>query len=179
MNRLITEGLDYHDLKGQIEPTVSVDEYASKMGKDSDIVTLAFIVKSKEAGNDLSAFFEKGYTYVLDASLSTGEIVSGKWLLFVEMNRRSTVPERIIELLSDMETLTDISLKEWTISVNEEEYDADETVLKQVIICNPNRYKKEKEEELNEYRTMAGLQNQILYDSKDAELRDFVNKAGL
>ena len=38
-NRIINEGLDYMDMEHQIEPTVSVDEYAAKMGKDSDIVT--------------------------------------------------------------------------------------------------------------------------------------------
>ena len=49
MKTIINEGLDYHDLKGQMEPFVSVDEYAAKMGKDKDVVTLAFIIKSKEA----------------------------------------------------------------------------------------------------------------------------------
>jgi len=62
MKTIINEGLDYHDLKGQMEPFVSVDEYACKMGKDKDVVTLAFIINSKEAGKDLVSWFEKDMT---------------------------------------------------------------------------------------------------------------------
>jgi hypothetical protein len=72
------------------------------MGKDSEIVTLAFTVKSEAAGNDLSDWFERGYDWVLDAQVSEGEIKPGQYLVFVEMNRRSSVPKRIIELLEDL-----------------------------------------------------------------------------
>jgi len=176
----IFEGLDYHDMEGQVEPTLTVDEYAAKMGKDSDIVTLAFVVRSKNAGNDLVEWFEKGYDYILDASLSTGEIESGKWLLFVELNRRSTVPERIVELINDLKTLTNLKLSDWTIRIDEEDYEPEEQILKQVIICNPNEYKieQEKEKELNEMRSIAGLSNKIIY-AKDNEIKDFISKAGL
>ena len=136
----ITEGLDFHDMENQVMPNLSVDEYAAKMGKDSDIVTLAFTVKSEAVGNDLVDWFERGYDWVLDASVSEGEIEVGKYLVFVEMNRRSTVPARIVELLKDLKTLTNIKLTEWTVQVDDEEYDADEEILKQVIICNPNKY---------------------------------------
>lgn len=176
----IFEGLDYHDMEGQVEPTLTVDEYAAKMGKDNDIVTLAFVVRSKDAGNDLVEWFEKGYDYILDASLSTGEIESGKWLIFVELNRRSTVPERIVELINDLKTLTNLKLSDWTIRVDEEDYEPEEQILKQVIICNPNEYKieQEKEKELNEMRSIAGLSNKIIY-AKDNEIKDFISKAGL
>jgi len=100
--RIINEGLDYLDMVDQIEPTVSVDEYSAKMGKDSDIVTLAFTVKSEAAGNDLVDWFERGYDWVLDASLSEGELSPGKYLVFVEMKRRTKVPERIVELIEDL-----------------------------------------------------------------------------
>ena len=167
-------------MEGQVEPTLTVDEYAAKMGKDSDIVTLAFVVRSKNAGNDLVEWFEKGYDYILDASLSTGEIESGKWLLFVELNRRSTVPERIVELINDLKTLTNLKLSDWTIRIDEEDYEPEEQILKQVIICNPNEYKieQEKEKELNEMRSIAGLSNKIIY-AKDNEIKDFISKAGL
>jgi hypothetical protein len=92
----LTEGLDFHAMEGQVIPLVTVDEYAAKMGKDSDIVTLSFIVKSEAAGNDLVDWFERGYDWVLDASLSEGEVEPNRWLVFVEMNRRSTVPNIII-----------------------------------------------------------------------------------
>ncbi len=171
-NKLITEGLDFHDMEGQLIPTVTVDEYSAKMGEDRDIVTLAFVVKSEAAGNDLADWFEGGYDYVLDAQVSEGELEANRWLVFVEMNRRSTVPSRIVELLTDLKTLTNIKVKDWAIKVNEEDHEPDEQILKQVIICNPNVYKVEKEEEdkLNEMREIAGLGAKKIYqDDNDTK----------
>ena len=130
IKQIISEGLDYGDLAGMIEPNVSVDEYAAKMGKDSDIVTLAFIVNSEAAGDDLVNWFERGYEWVLDASLSDGQLEPGKYLVFVELKRRSKTPERIIELLSDLKTLTNMKLSDWTVTIDDEEYEADEDELK-------------------------------------------------
>lgn len=170
----IIEGLDYHDLEGQMVPIVSVDEYEAKMGKNRDIVTLSFIVKDDRAGKDLVSWFERGYDFVLDASLSKGEVTTGKWLVFVELKRRIRIPERIVQLLSDLTTLTNLQVNDWTVKVDDEEYDADVDILKQIIICNPHRYEKvkqdeEKDKELNEMRQIAGLEipkiNVLLDDS--------------
>lgn len=180
-NAILKEGLDHLDMENQVIPTVSVDEYVAKMGANKDIVTLAFIVKSQEVGKDLVEWFENGYDYVLDASTSSGELEPYRWLVFVEMSRRSTVPSRIIEMLSDLKTLTNLKVTDWTIVVDEEEYEPDEHVLKQVMILNPNVYKEqEKEESLNEYRELAGLDHKPIFEQdKDKELKDYMNIAGL
>lgn len=177
----LNEGLDYHDMKGQIDPKVSVDEYAAKMGEDSQIVTLTFILKNKEAAKDLVSWLEIGYDYILDASVSDGEVEPGKWLVFVEMKRRSNVPEKIVQILKDLQTLTDRDVKEYVLKINDEEYDANEDVLKQVIILNPREYEREKgeDEELNEMRQIAGLPNKKVYTDIDMEIKDYMNKAGL
>jgi hypothetical protein len=167
--------------------TKIINEYAAHMGKNSEIVTLAFTVKGKQAGDDLCDWFERGYDFVLDAEVSEGEVLPGKFLVFVEMNRRTTVPERIIELIKDMETLTAMKLSEWTIIVDDEEYEADENVLKQVIIMSPHNYRVEEEveefeneAELNEMRDLAGLDVKALHaDKQDAELKAFKSIAGL
>lgn len=179
--RIINEGLDYLDMVDQIEPTVSVDEYSAKMGKDSDIVTLAFIVKSEAAGNDLVDWFERGYDWILDASISEGELSPGKYLVFVEMKRRTKVPERIVELIDDLETLTDLKATEWTVNIDEEEYDADEDLLKQKITISPHEYREENEDEteLNEMRHRAGLDTVNLHGEPDSELKAFISMAGL
>lgn len=168
-NKLLNEGLDYHDLKGQVEPKITVDEYAAKMGKDSEVVTVTFIVNGKLAANDLVTWLEMGYDFILDASVSTGEIEPGKYLVFAEMNRRTSVPERIVEVLKDLETLTDIPVKDYTVEINDETYDADEEVLKQVIELSPKEYRKNKdqEDELNEYRKLANMPNKNLYEDNE------------
>jgi hypothetical protein len=180
---ILNEGLDYHDLEGQMIPTVTVDEYAAHMGNDSEIVTLAFTIKSEAAGNDLVDWFERGYDFVLDAQVSEGEVKPGQFLVFVEMNRRSSVPKRIIELLDDLETLTAIPVKDWTIIVDEEEYSPEEEVLKQVITISPHDYREEvevEEEEINEMRERAGIEVKVIHaDKQDAEIKAFKSMAGL
>jgi len=179
-DKLLLEGLDYHDMIGQIEPKVTVDEYAAKMGKDSDIVTITFTVNSKLAGDDLVGWLERGYDYILDASISDGEIEPGKYLVFAEMNRRTTVPERIINILDDLQTLTDLKLTDWVVSVEDEEHDADSELLKQVMVLSPHEYKKdkEKEEELNEYRELSGLDVKKLYED-DEYIKRIKSMAGM
>jgi hypothetical protein len=180
----LNENLDYHDLAGQVISTLSVDEYSAKAGTDDEIVTLAFIVRGTQASQDITDWFERGYDWVLDAQVSEGEYVPGKNLVFVEMPRRTKSAERIIELLQDLETLTDIKLTEWTISVDGEEYDADVEVLKSVIISSPHDYREahpegEEEAELNEMREIAGIAHKDVYKEHDQTLKNFLAKAGL
>jgi len=168
--------LDYMDLEGQLTDKITIDEYAAKMGKDSDIVTLTFITHSKLAAQDLVTWFERGYDFVLDASVSEGEIEPGKWLVFVEMDRRTRVPERIATLLSDLETLTGLKPDEWTAEIDGDEYQASEEIMKEKMILNPNEYKMEKESDeisdesesdLNEMRLRAGLDVKTTYVEDD------------
>lgn len=184
MNKtILNEGLEYHDLVGQMLPIISVDEYAAHMGEDSEIVTLAFTVKCEAAGNDLVDWFERGYDWVLDAQVSEGEVKPGQYLVFVEMNRRTSVPKRIIELIDDLETLTDLPVKDWTIIVDEEEHSPEEDILKQVITISPHDYREEvevEEEEINEMRERAGLEVKPIHAEKqDADIKAFKAMAGL
>lgn len=176
----LNEGLDYHDMKNMIENIVSVDEYAARMGDDNEVVTVTFIVNNKSAAEDLVSWLELGYDYILDASVSEGELEPNKWLVFVEMKRRSNVPNKIIEILQDLETLTDLKLNDWEVKIDDHTHDANVDVLKQVIITNPKQYALEKgmEEELNEMRQIAGLSNKNIHDI-DEEIRKYIQNAGL
>jgi len=182
---ILNEGLDYLDMEGQLGDTVSVDEYSAKMGSDKDIVTLSFIVKSKLAAKDLVTWFERGYDWVLDASISDGELEPGKWLVFIEMDRRSKVPNRIITLLEDLETLTGLKLKDWSVDIEGDTYDADEEIIRQKMILNPNEYEEvkkteevEKEGELNEMRKRAGLETKLFYN-EDEYIKNLKAMAGM
>ena len=79
-----------------------------------------------------------------------------------------------------METLTGLTAKDYTVEIDEEDYDADESILKQKIILSPKEYRvdEEREEELNEMRTIAGLETTKLYE-EDTELKNFKAIAGL
>ncbi len=174
--------LDYMDLEDQLKDTITVDEYAAKMGKDSDIVTVTFTTNSKLAAKDLVTWFERGYDFVLDASVSDGEIEPGKWLVFVEMDRRSKVPQRICKLLSDLETLTGFKLTDWSVDIEGDQVDADEEMLRQKLILNPNEYKSKKEDKdedkLNKFRELAGLDTKKMY-KEDEYIKNLKAIAGM
>jgi len=157
-------------------------------------VLIAFTVNSKLCGEDLTSWLETGYDYILDAAVSDGEVDKGQYLVFAEMNRRTSVPERIIEVLEDLEGLTGFKLDDWKIKVNNKIYKADKDALSNVIELSPKEYarlkrKEEKEEkaedELNQMRDIANLERPITPDIEepaqpmDAELKEFINRAGL
>lgn len=178
MNQL-NEGIDYKDFVRQIIPVLSIDEYEAKTGSDDETVTLAFMVKGKEASQDLASWFEKGYDFVIDAQVSKGEVRRGKHMVFVEMERRSKVPERIIEILEDLETLTNLELADWTIEVNDLEIEADLDQLKSNILLSPHLYRENKETELNEMRELSGIEPHKIYNEQDSQLKAFKAMAGL
>lgn len=177
--KIINEALDHNDMKGQIEPIVSVDEYAAKMGEDEDIVTIAFTVNSKSAGQDLVNWFEGGYDFILDSQVSEGEVKPGKFLVFVEMQRRHSVPRHLCEMLSDLETLTGMSCDDYEIKIDNKRHKAEIDVLKNVIILTPSDYRKIKEQDLNEMRELIGNKPVKIYKEQDSLLKDYLSKAGL
>lgn len=187
MIQILKEGMDYNDLKGQINNIVSIDEYSAKMGEDNDIVTITFITNSKLSAEDLVSWLELGYDFILDASVSEGELSQGKWLVFVEMKRRSNVPDKLLEILTDLETLTAKPVDKYKIKINDKLFDADKDVIKGNMILTPADYDinkdegKEAGEELNNFREIAGLPSKNIYnkDTLDEEIRKYITNAGL
>ena len=103
--------LQPNDLENYVNDIFTIDSYKSKMGQDKDIAVLAFEVMDQEPAKDLMNFIEKGYNFVLDADVSTGENKKGKYNVFVEMERNRKLPTRIDDILEEVGKLTNI--KEW------------------------------------------------------------------
>lgn len=184
MRKILNEGFDFRDLENQVDPVISVDEYSAKMGSDDDIITMAFTVKGQQASEDVVDWFERGYDKVLDAQVSDGEVSKGKYLVFVEVKRRTVVPELMIEMIEDLETLTGLKPKDWKIKLDDVEYSADAQKLKSVMILSPQKYREQEEStedanEMNEMREIAGIPNKNVFKEQDSLLRDFIAKAGL
>ncbi len=179
MKQILVEGFDYRDLEGQMEPIITVDEYKANMGDDDEVVTISFTVKGRQASEDLVEWFERGYNWILDSEVSDGQVSRGKYLVFVEANRRTSIPQRIIDLIEDLETLTDLPLEKWKIKVDDKEYEPDVELLKTVIILSPHEYRMKKEKDINEMRERAGLEQKKIFNEKDNLLKDYLAKAGL
>lgn len=101
------EGLRSKDLKGFVEPTFTIDQYTSKMGEDKDVIVVGFRVNDKYPAIDLMEFIEKGYNFVLDADMSSGEEKDGKYQVFVEFERTDRFPKQLKNLLNGITQLTD------------------------------------------------------------------------
>jgi hypothetical protein len=103
----VMEGLRRADLKNTVDHLFTIDQFQSKMGNDRDIITLRFRAANKEPAIDLMEFIEKGYNFVLDADVSSGEEKDGKYSIFVELERTEKAPSQIKDLLGGIGQLCD------------------------------------------------------------------------
>lgn len=104
----LDEGLQAHDLKNFVYDIFTIDQYKSKMGEDRDIVVLGFRVKEKYPAIDLMEFIERGYDFILDADMSSGEERDGYYKVFVELERTGNLPSQLLEMLGGVGQLCGI-----------------------------------------------------------------------
>lgn len=156
----LSEGLEKNDLKRLVHPELHIDEYKSKMGKDEDIVVLSFKITGREPAEDLVNFIEKGYDWVLDADISSGEMSDGDYLVFVECDRTRELPADIMTLLEDLVNLTDQSLGDWRLIIrsNPSELDVTEDNIRNNVPLSSDDYlRRYGNKELDEMRNAAGV----------------------
>jgi hypothetical protein len=178
MAKILTEGLRHLDMEDMIIPNLGIDQYQSSVGEDSDLITLNFVVKAKEVGDDLAEWFERGYEWVVDSEPSPGEVTDGKWLVFVEMNRRSKSAIQIMEMIGDLETLTGLKPQEWKVKIGEEVGDASIEFIKKNLELSPHDYRMNQEEPLNEWREIAGIPTVSTY-TDDETMKALKRQAGI
>ena len=101
-------GLRKSDLKELVHHIFEIDEYASKMGDDKNIITLSFTVNSKDPADDLVRFLEGGYSFILDADVTAGEQDDGTYRVFVELERDKDGNKNIMEIIDGVTKLADL-----------------------------------------------------------------------
>ena len=141
-SKLLRENIEMGDLKRLVHDELHIDEYKSKMGDDADVCVISFKVSGKEPSADLVSFIEKGYDFVLDADVSSGEKEGGDYLVFVELERTDKLPEQIIKMMEDLLNLTEQQLKDWRVRYykSTEDHDLTEETLEQIIPSTPEAY---------------------------------------
>jgi hypothetical protein len=107
-NQQLNEGLRATDLQEMVHEIFEVDSFRSKMGEDQDVCVVSFKVKDRAPAKDLMEFIEKGYPFVLDADVSSGEDNVGEYSVFVEIGRSTKLAEQIKELTYGVKRLTGI-----------------------------------------------------------------------
>jgi hypothetical protein len=145
----LNEGLRPNDLKHTVSDLFEVDAYRSKMGEDKDVCVLTFKVNDRSPAKDLMEFIEKGYNFVLDADVSSGENDQGNYFVFVELLRSKDLSEQIQQLTTGIKKLTDISQFQFKYYKNNSKHEVNEDSLKSIIPRTPSEYEKL----LNKFKT--------------------------
>jgi len=176
----LSESLGFKDLEGMMKPTIHVDEFSSKMGDDDDIIVVSFFVRDAQAAKDLMSWFEKGYDFVLDADRSPGEIKPGRFLVYVELRRRSTAGANVEQLLDDLNTLTEWEdSSAWTMHYRDKEIPFSRDTFDATVPLSPRAYRDRYEKDLNEVRVAAGLPVVANYDRRDRLIQSIQSAAGI
>lgn len=158
--RNLFEGLESGDLARLIHPELHVDEFKSKLGDDQDVVVISFKVDSKEPAGDLVGFIEKGYDWVLDADVSSGEMDDGSYIVFVELDRTPEVAENIMTLMGDLMNLTEQTTDDWRVRYYKahKEKELNLESLQDLIPSTPEAYEKAYgHEAIDQLKAAAGV----------------------
>ena len=139
-DKILFEGLRPLDLQDMISPLFEVDAYKSKMGEDRDVCVISFKVKDRNPARDLMEFIEKGFEFVLDSDVSSGENDKGEYFVFVEIPRSSKIVDHIEDLTYGVRKLTGID--DWKFRYYKENnvLPATRDSLKENIPLTANRY---------------------------------------
>jgi hypothetical protein len=175
----LSESLAFKDLDGLMKPTIHVDEFSSKMGDDDDIIVVSFFVRDQQAAKDLMNWFEKGYDFVVDADRSPGEIKPNRYLVYVELRRRSTAGGHVEQLLNDLNTLTEFDVDDWSMHYKGKDVPFSRDEFDKLVPLSPRAYRERYEKDLNEVRAAAGLPVVTRYDRKDPALQSIQSAAGI
>lgn len=133
-------GLKAGDLRDTLDHTFEVDSFASKMGEDKDIVTMSFSLKEKAAADDLMAFLERGYGFILDADATSGEQRDGTYKVFVELARDKEVHNNIMELIDGVKSLAEMDDFKFRYYKNWRSNDVTQEALEELIPNDPDNY---------------------------------------
>jgi len=161
-----------------MKPTIHIDEFSSKMGDDDEIVVASFFVRDRQAAKDLVNWFEKGYDFVIDSDMSPGEIKPNRYLVYVEMKRRSTTGERLNEIIEDFSTLTEYEGSNWVMHYRGKDIPWSVEAFNSQVPTSPNEYRKKVESELNEMRHASGIPVKQIYE-RESDIKSLQSAAGL
>jgi len=128
------------DLAGTILPTVSIDEFEPKAGSTKEVIVVAFYFTDKEPAEDLNTFIQRGFIDTLDVEVSPNTDEEGRYLVFVEMSRDDTFPNKFKALLKDVKNVS--GEMDWEVKpyLSDTTYELDDPELYNFIITNPNEY---------------------------------------
>ena len=115
---------------------------------------------------------------MLDADRSPGEIKPSRYLVYIEMRRRSTAGKHTETLIDDLTTLTEFEPKDWLMVYEDKEYPFTTETFDRLVPLSPKDYRKQKEKDLNEMRVAAGVPPKQIYE-RERDIRQLQAAAGI
>lgn len=128
------------DLKHMVHDIFEVDSFKSKMGEDKNITVLSFSVKENQVAKDLMTFIEKGYPFVLDADMTSGEQSDGTYKVFVELERNKDNPVQILEIVDGVKKLSEIDRMKFRYYKNFRSKEVSEESLSETLPVDSETY---------------------------------------
>lgn len=139
-NQQLNEGLRPLDLKEMVHSMFEIDTFRSKMGEDRDVCVVSFQVKDREPARDLMEFIEKGYAFVLDSDVSSGENDRGEYSVFVEIGRTPKLAEQIKELMYGVKKLTGVDEFKFKYHKENQQHEVNEQSISKVVPMSASDY---------------------------------------
>lgn len=129
------------DLAGTILPDVSIDEFEPKAGDEKDVIVVAFYLKDEDPAEDLNTFIQRGFIDTLDVEVSPNTDEEGRYLVFVEMSRDDTFPNKFQALLKDVKNVAgDIDWDVRTYLADGQSFKFNDPELFNYLILDPEKY---------------------------------------
>lgn len=182
-NQQLNEGLRPLDLEEMIYPIFEIDTFKSKMGEDKDVVVLTFQAKDRFPARDLMEFIEKGYSFVLDADVSSGENSKGEYSVFVEIERTPRLAKQIEDLTYGIKKLTGIDDWRFRYYKDREIREATEENITKIVPTSSRMYEmavaRFKTEEVKSFFSKTLMDDLTLEDSVITIYKPFDQKIQL
>jgi hypothetical protein len=130
---------------------------------------VTFQAKDRFPAKDLMEFIEKGYSFVLDADVSSGENSQGEYSVFVEIERTPRLAEQIKELTYGINKLSGID--EWKFRYYKDRslHEATEENIKKIVPSSARMYEsavaKFKTEEVKSFFNKTLMDDLTIEDS--------------
>ena len=155
----LREGLEQGDLKRLVHTEMHIDEFKSKLGRDEDVVVISLKVTGKEPAADIVNFVEKGYEWVIDADVSSGEMDDGDYIVFIECDRDPAVASNVMSLMNDLMNLTEQDITEWRVRYRSgRDHELTEKNLQDMIPKTPQEYREQfGHQEIDKLKAAAGV----------------------
>ena len=137
---ILNENLAPNDLDNLILPMISIDEYESKVD-DQEMIVVAFYVSGKDSALDLSTYIYKSIVDTEDVDVSPAPTSEGYYIVFVEFNRNKLFASQLMDLISEIDNITDIKNWQFKSINNKKIYELSKDNIKKHLVLDPSKIK--------------------------------------